>query len=641
MKKLIITFAIALLLGALLAFSVSAEEIKIVDDGSVELELGECVIEGINVQIPNVSRGFSYTLDTVTKTAKITKWAYYADPVLGANLVMPSTVTYDGDLYTVTTFNKVAHGSNDGKGATNQGNFCIKNVYIPDTIVDIPEGAFYMNRALERFYAGKSIVSIGKQAFYEAGFTAGRYHINNDEGTPVVAETLGVHAGEIKEFIITSRVLSTIGSSAFNNMEFAKGVAATIYFDSITSIATGAFGNNQYQEQSGHYLNGHGIYLEMIDIRGFNEEMLHTQAFDRIYGIKHVILYADQMHYFDLFKNFKKIGSLFEIYGGETADSAKTISFNVFTENLANYSRENVNMQFVFHGYVNANGDKADGVTNPNRYTNYVYINYYFENMEQLNYYISSVKATTEGATTLQRYADYQKGLFSVCTADGKVAEYNCTYTDGVFALVAYTTSEDEAAQVTLPVNKMVEQGNCTPSTFCMICGAKQASGVPHAIVTEIMYANGYLQLGAKVTYCTNGCGLNEKVSTKALFRMLGYSVAEFANGGIVQGFYVDKDALSEYMVQNPDFKYGVVASATEVPFDKDGTPVNDKVIYYEMTNDKNNGFEIKLVGLKAYADTPVVACGYVVDKSGVYYIDNGETLEKPSFESYNQLISK
>ena len=641
MKKLVITFALALLLGAMLAFSVSAAEITVTDDGTGNITLGECVIEDIDVEIPQASRGFTFVLDTVKQTAKITKWAYYNDPVLGANLVMPSTVTYEGVTYTVTHFNKIANGSDDGKGATNQGNFCIKNVYIPDTVVDIPEGAFFPSRVLERFYAGSGIVSIGRQAFYEAGFTAGRLYVDDGTGNPIVAEKAGLNPGEIKEFIITSRVLSTIGSSAFNNMEFAKGVTATIHFDSITSIGKMAFGANQYQEQSGHYMNGHGIVLEMMDLRNLPESVAPSDIFDRTDGIKHVILYADQMHYFDLFKNFTRIGSLFEIYGGETQESARMLSYNVFTENLQHYIKANINLQFVFHGYVKANGDKADGVTNPNMYENYVYVNYYFENIEQLNFYVNSVKATTNGATTLARYADYKKGLFSVCTADGKVAEYNCSYTDGAFALVDYTPSDDEAAKVTLPVNKVVEEGNCTPSTFCMVCGAKQTSGVPHAIVTEIVYANGYLQAGAKVTYCTNGCGLSEHVSTGAIFRMLGYSVAEFGNGGIVQGFYVNEEALSVYMEQNPDFKFGVVASTSAVPFDKDGTPVNDKVVYHEMTGGKHNAFEIKLIGLSAYADIPVVACGYVIDGGNVYYLDNGETLEKPIFASYNEKLSK
>ena len=203
-----------------------------------------------------------------------------------------------------------------------------------------------------------------------------------------------------------------------------------------------------------------------------------------------------------------------------------------------------------------------------------------------------------------------------------------------------YTPSDDEAAKVTLPVNEVVEAGNCTASTFCMMCGDKQTSGVPHALVTEIVYANGYLSLGSRVTYCTNGCGLKENVTVDAIFRMLGYSVAEFGGGGIVQSFYINGEALEAYKAQNPDFRFGVVASTIEVPFDKDGAPVNDKVISWDMTGTKNDGFEIKLVGLAAYADFPVVACGYVIDKGSVYYLDNGETLEKPSFESYNSLLN-
>lgn len=148
MKKILLAFIIALFATITLAFTVGAEEITVVD-GTDDIALGNCVIEGLNKEIPSPSAGFTFVLDTETQTAKITKWANYADATLGTTLVIPSTVTYNDVTYIVTAFDRLVYFTDNGKGSTSSGNFYLVSAYVPDTITEIPAYAFTQCRALE------------------------------------------------------------------------------------------------------------------------------------------------------------------------------------------------------------------------------------------------------------------------------------------------------------------------------------------------------------------------------------------------------------------------------------------------------------------------------------------------------------
>ena len=72
MKKLLLILALTFSMTIILCFAISAETITVEDNGTVDITLGECVIENLNKQLPEPSRGFTYALNTETKTAKIT-----------------------------------------------------------------------------------------------------------------------------------------------------------------------------------------------------------------------------------------------------------------------------------------------------------------------------------------------------------------------------------------------------------------------------------------------------------------------------------------------------------------------------------------------------------------------------------------
>ena len=157
MKKLLLILTLAFSMTIMLCFAISAETITVVDDGTIDITLGECVIENLNKELPDPSRGFTYALDTEAKTAKITSWANKNDVTLGRTFCIPSTVTYDGSVYTVTAFSSI--------GVGNVNNYTLVTVAIPDTVTSIPNNAFDSCRAIKYVYIGKNVETIGEYCF--------------------------------------------------------------------------------------------------------------------------------------------------------------------------------------------------------------------------------------------------------------------------------------------------------------------------------------------------------------------------------------------------------------------------------------------------------------------------------------------
>ena len=81
----------------------------------------------------------------------------------------------------------------------------------------------------------------------------------------------------------------------------------------------------------------------------------------------------------------------------------------------------------------------------------------------------------------------------------------------------------------------------------CGVCNDSIVKHVDGKISVTITYSD-YALAGKKVTDCQNeGCTYHITTEAPALFTCLGYSTAEFANGGISIGYNVNKDAISEY----------------------------------------------------------------------------------------------
>ena len=96
------------------------------------------------------------------------------------NVIIPESVTYNGETYSVTSINRTAFHSCSGltsvtipNSVTTIGNytFCycsgLTSVNIPSSVTFIDEGTFYGCNSLTSVNIPNSVTFIGKEAFYE------------------------------------------------------------------------------------------------------------------------------------------------------------------------------------------------------------------------------------------------------------------------------------------------------------------------------------------------------------------------------------------------------------------------------------------------------------------------------------------
>ena len=185
----------------------------------------------------------------------------------------------------------------------------------------------------------------------------------------------------------------------------------------------------------------------------------------------------------------------------------------------------------------------------------------------------------------------------------------------------------------------------------CSMTGIAEKNPV-HSESIDILYANGYHNVGAKITSCTNeGCAHSTTEETPALFICLGYSAPEDGRGGIAIGYTVNNVAIKEYTEATGEtLKYGVFAVLQDRlgnndVFSEDGTAA-DGVINAEITNYEFVAFEIKIIGFTdTQKDVKLAMGAYVAVTDGetteYSYMQGGEPNEneKYCFVSYNDIV--
>ena len=634
MKKLITLLSVAFVLVFLMAFVISAETITVTDDSTTEITLGDCVIEGLDREIPQPSRGFTYQLDTEAKTAKVSDWANKTDETLGQTFCLPSTVTYDGVTYKVTSFSAV------GNAYTN--NTILVTVAIPDTVTSIPNNAFDACRTIRYVYVGNGVETIGKYSFRNIGFTADSSVDENGE-----------MKGNIRDFIWKTTKVTTLSEQCFFHMDFNKENVIEFPFDKITTYESGSMAYNQHAFQTGHNFSKQ-FYLDVFDIS--NATSVASNAFDNAALAQTIILRADQTNALapqklrgqgtaqpDLYYNFI-------IVGGETAETAKTLSGCLWTSN-AWYWGSKTHCTIAFRGYVNAY-DGTDGLENQNGYGNDV-VDYFFESEAAFNHYINSVKTTTNASTTLTRYAKNTKGYFNVCTVvDGahSFKAYNLSYTaatEEATEIVTITEYTQTNFSFGIPSYDTVIDDDCTSSNLCFVCDFIFTKGLEHEIGTTYEYANGYTNKGLKVVGCIR-CLKGEEIVLAPLFESYGYSKDE-KGVGIVNKVKVNKEAilayeafLSEQKGETVVINYGILAAISagedSAPLMQDGTVAEGyKAVVANMTNTEYTILSVKICGITDV--TTKLNCNvYVIIDNQVKYINHETTDEYATSISYNQL---
>ncbi|MBO5374279.1 MAG: leucine-rich repeat protein [Clostridia bacterium] len=557
-KRFLLLTVLVISLICMLAISASAEQITVVDNGSAEITLGACVIEELDKEIPAPSTGLTYVLNTETKTATLTAWSNVPDATLGKTLCLPSTVTYAENTYTVTNFSKLIYGTDDGNGLTNKGNYILISVYIPDTVLSIPASAFDSCRALEYVYVGKNVEAIGSKAFQYAGFTGEAYYIDNGSGSKVRSETLGIHVGNIKEFIWTTNKIKTLTSHCFHHMDFDENAKIVFAWDEVKTFESNCMSSNGFAFQPDHYNNG-GFNFDEFDIR--NATSIAADAFSNIKTSASVFkLRADQVKSLSPGQlrgggsNQPQIENYFYIYGGDTADQAITFNGAIWTIN-AYYWGAVVHYNIYIKGYVNA-FDGIDGLENQNS-AGKDFIDYYFESKDALNHYFESIANTTEKDTTYTRYAKNTKGYFSACEfSDGhSLKAYNVVYADGVASLSEATTiispiTYSNGIQEPSCVLDGGEQFNCSvcDKTVRVESDGRLALGHDHKTLVDIVYENGFGADGYKSIKCTRCDDCDTSTKVDALFVHVGYSYnTKGSLVGIATEFVINNTALKEY----------------------------------------------------------------------------------------------
>lgn len=675
MKKVLITLLLVMTLALTMAIAISAAEITVVDDGATEITLGDCVIEGLDgVTIPSPTRGFTYVLNTDTKTAKISKWADYNDKEKGATFCTPSTVTYDGKTYTVTNFDNVVQYTDDGKGLTNQGNFYLVNVYIADTILAIPNEAFRQCRALEYVYIGSGVETIGQLSFTYGGFTAGAYYVDyeyeeevTDEETGVtttvtktkkeVLEKTGGTMGNIKAFVWKTNKITALPKHCFHHMEFDQNAVIEFAIENVTVFGEECLSYNGHAFQSTHYFTGKQLtFGDTFDIR--NATSIHSSAFSNNMLATTYILNADQTDLLNVV-TLRGNGSnapnghngVFVIYGGETPETAVELTGKIWTSNLF-YWTANIHYHAVFKGYIKANSTSYDGNENQSAYGKDM-VDYYFESDATLKYYLDSVALSSEASNTYTRYSKNTYGYFNVCDGKGSSTPYNLTYADGQYTL---SVAADKYIMSTPKYGTLVD-GYCTASQLCYVCDCQISEGIKHEYHTAVAFADFTLG-GTKTTSCTHDyCALYANpvvVELEAIFSDFKYSVREDQTVfGLVMAYKVNNTSLAEYEAINGSLSFGVMAVSkknitaidgeNEIisnPLNNDGTTSLANVVVADVSNSKLANVNLIIIGSgEAWDEAKAVdfyVLGYVINGEELQYFQNSSNASVSTLTTIN-----
>ncbi len=146
-------------------------------------------IEGSKTKVVHKDGDFTYVLDTSAKTAVVAKYHFNMEGEVNKTekeVEVPSTVTFNGDTYTVNEVGTGAFGNSDSYDFANKNTSddtyrTIKTVMLPDTITKIGHYAFFRCVGLENIGVKKenngvttyempsSLKSIGQMAFGLSG----------------------------------------------------------------------------------------------------------------------------------------------------------------------------------------------------------------------------------------------------------------------------------------------------------------------------------------------------------------------------------------------------------------------------------------------------------------------------------------
>ena len=216
MKKLLTMLAMCIILCCALVLSVSAAT-SVTDDGS-NMTLGDCTIANLDgVTIPSPTRGLKYDLDNSKMIATVAGRGTFT----GGDLVIPSTVTYGGEVYNVKTVAPFAfNGSNGG--------WLTYNIYVPDCVTRLGGGSgqgCFGNSNLRDVYIGSGLTELEQEVFSGSrGVTAFVLKSKITKVGVYAFNSLTKGSDPFKAFELDLSNVTRFEKVAFNGATFISGI---------------------------------------------------------------------------------------------------------------------------------------------------------------------------------------------------------------------------------------------------------------------------------------------------------------------------------------------------------------------------------------------------------------------------------
>ena len=151
---------------------------------------------------------------------------------------------------------------------------------------------------------------------------------------------------------------------------------------------------------------------------------------------------------------------------------------------------------------------------------------------------------------------------------------------------------------------------------------------------TSMSYLNGYQKNGEKTSVCQD-CEKAQATTLPAIFTPIGYATRD--NGtGILCDYRINVDALSEYneyLGEENELIFGIFLANANTFGDSfigaDGKITTEKGIQLQMTSNDYTKITASVIGFEeAHRDLELVICMYVIDSSGIKYIQSATEFE-------------
>lgn len=211
----------------LLTFPVSVAILLALSFSDVQVSAKDVTLDGATVKGPTSDIKVTYALNKTDKIARVKEVRDVGATGSKSTCVIPSKIKVDGITYKVTKIGKDAFGYET-----------FDKVVLPNTIVEIGEGAFCHMGLLSDCEIPSSVVTIGKNAFAHNFLTEVTIPASCTSIGEGAFSSNGLH---VLNFANSTKPL-TIGKNAFSKN--AMGPYTLVLHERITSIGAGAFANN-------------------------------------------------------------------------------------------------------------------------------------------------------------------------------------------------------------------------------------------------------------------------------------------------------------------------------------------------------------------------------------------------------------